>query len=108
MTNVAHDTNLSAARPPAGPRVLFFVEGFTDIRFVTGLSEICDLTMVVPAREYRSSGLAQRVAQLGVRATVIALRGGRPAFQLRSLKWLWRHAQRFDVILAQEVLRGAL
>jgi hypothetical protein len=24
-------------------RVLFFVEGFTDIRFVVGLSEICEL-----------------------------------------------------------------
>jgi hypothetical protein len=32
--------------------VLFVVEGFTDIRFVVGLSEICDLTMVVPARAY--------------------------------------------------------
>ena len=31
-----------------------------------------------------------------------------PNFQLRSLSWLWRHARRFDVILAQEVLRGAL
>ena len=32
------------------PRVLFFVEGNTDIRFIVGLSEICDLTMAVPAR----------------------------------------------------------
>ena len=34
-------------------RVLFFVEGFTDIRFVVGLSEICDLTLAVPAGAYR-------------------------------------------------------
>ena len=33
-------------------RVLFFVEGFTDIRFVVGLSEICDLTMSVPLGHY--------------------------------------------------------
>ena len=38
-------------------RVLFFVEGFTDIRFVVGLSEICDLTLVTPARAFRESGL---------------------------------------------------
>ena len=38
-------------------RVLFFVEGFTDIRFVVGLSEICELTMVVPGAPYRESGL---------------------------------------------------
>ena len=37
-------------------RVLFFVEGFTDIRFLIGLSEICDLTVAVPSRAYRSSG----------------------------------------------------
>ena len=34
-------------------RVFFLVEGFTDIRFVVGLSEICELTMIVPARTYR-------------------------------------------------------
>ena len=43
-------------------RVLFFVEGFTDIRFVVGLSEICELTVAVPAAAYRSSGLPIRVA----------------------------------------------
>lgn len=89
-------------------RVLFFVEGFTDIRFVAGLSQICDLTIVVPAREYRSSGLDQRVRELGLDATIVEVPGGRPAFQIRSMAWLWRHARRFDLILAQEVLRGAL
>jgi glycosyltransferase involved in cell wall biosynthesis len=103
-----HLPELPATTPRARLRVLFFVEGFTDIRFVAGLSEICDLTMVVPAREYRSSGLDQRVAELKLDATIITIAGGRPAFQLRSLQWLWRHARRFDVILAQEVLRGAL
>jgi len=106
-------TALSSAPVPSTARsvrrrVLFFVEGFTDIRFVVGLSEICDLTMAVPAREYASSGLEQRVAESGARLTVHEIPGGRLAFQVRSLPYLWRNAPRFDVILAQEVLRGAL
>lgn len=51
-------------------RVLFFVEGFTDIRFVTGLSQICDLTMVVPAQQYADSGLKDRVNALNLPVTV--------------------------------------
>ena len=35
---------------PRRVRVLFLVEGFTDIRFVVGLSQICELTMMVPMR----------------------------------------------------------
>jgi glycosyltransferase involved in cell wall biosynthesis len=89
-------------------RVLFFVEGFTDIRFVAGLSEICDLTMVVPAGAYGQSGLKQRVAASGARLTVHEIPGGRLAFQWRSLMYLWREAHGFDVILSQEVLRGSL
>ena len=88
-------------------RVLFFVEGFTDIRFVTGLSEICDLTMVVPERQYLESGLKDRVERAGCRIDVITIAGGRVAFQFRSLLRLRSLAPRFDVILAQEVLRGA-
>ena len=87
-------------------RVLFFVEGFTDIRFVVGLSEICDLTMAVPAREYDESGLKQRVAESGAQLRVHEIAGGRLAFQARSLPYLWRVAPEFDVILSQEVLRG--
>jgi glycosyltransferase involved in cell wall biosynthesis len=89
-------------------RVLFFVEGFTDIRFVIGLSEICDLTMVVPERQYLESGLKGRIESAGCRIEVVTVPGGRPAFQFRSLLRLWSLAPRFDVILAQEVLRGAL
>jgi glycosyltransferase involved in cell wall biosynthesis len=89
-------------------RVLFFVEGFTDIRFVSGLSEICELTMLAPARVYRTSGLRDRVEGLGLHLRVIEIAGGRAAFQLRSLRWLWSNAGAFDLILAQEVLRGAL
>ena len=36
--------------------LLFFVEGFTDIRFLVGLSEICELTACVPATRARSRG----------------------------------------------------
>ena len=90
------------------PRVLFFVEGYTDIRFVVGLSEISDLTMAVPARAYTESALAARVAASGARLHVHEIAGGRAAFQLRSLAYLWRAVPAFDVVLAQEMLRGSL
>ena len=89
-------------------RVLFFVEGFTDIRFVVGLSEICDLTMAVPAQAYESSSLKARVIESGARLSVREIPGSRLAFQARSLTYLWREARKFDVILSQEVLRGSL
>lgn len=88
-------------------RVLFFVEGFTDIRFLVGLSEICDLTVALPSVAYRSSGLAERVRASGARMRVHEISGGRAAFQARSFLYLWTHAHRFDVVLAQEMLRGA-
>jgi glycosyltransferase involved in cell wall biosynthesis len=97
-----------ATIPRGRLRALFFVEGFTDIRFVAGLSEICDLTMAVPANEYRSSGLDRRINDVKLDANVVEIAGGRLKFQLRSVHWLWRNVRRFDVILAQEVLRGAL
>jgi glycosyltransferase involved in cell wall biosynthesis len=89
-------------------RVLYLVEGFTDIRFVVGLSEICDLTMAVPAVLYAESGLAERVAASGARVVVEEIPGGRLAWQAASLRYVWRRARDFDVILAQEALRGAL
>jgi len=95
-------------RPAGRLRVLFFVEGFTDIRFVAGLSEICDLTMAVPARAYEESTLKARVAESGARLTVHEIAGSRHAFQVRSLAYLWKAATEFDVILSQEVLRGSL
>lgn len=90
------------------PRVLFFVEGFTDIRFVTGLAGIADLTLCVPRSHYESSGLKQRVHDSGARPDVVEIDGGRLAFQARSFAWLWQHARNFDVILSQELLRGSL
>jgi glycosyltransferase involved in cell wall biosynthesis len=91
-----------------GLRVLFFVEGFTDIRFVVGLSEICEVTLAVPERTFASSGLKQRIADSGISVRVKEIAGGRVAFQIRSLFYLLKRAPKFDVILAQEVLRGAL
>lgn len=90
------------------PRLLFFVEGFTDVRFVVGLSEIAHLTLCVPQREYRASGLRDRVAAAGISLTVHEIAGGRAAYQLRSAAWLLKHAADFDVILSQELLRGSL
>ena len=93
---------------PHRPRVLFLVEGFTDIRFVVGLSEICDLTMIVPARAYRESQLADRVADSRANLRVIEIPGGRLRFQVQSIRELWRHAPDCELILSQELLRGSL
>lgn len=89
-------------------RVLFFVEGFTDIRFVVGLSEICDLTIALPGATYAASGLKERVQSSGARLKVHEIAGDRLAFQAESFKYLWSVAKGFDVILSQEVLRGSL
>jgi glycosyltransferase involved in cell wall biosynthesis len=89
-------------------KVLYFCEGFTDIRFVVGLSEICDLTMVAPEWEYQVSGLADRVSQSGATLRVVTIRGRRPTFQLRSFVYLLRHIRRFDVVLSQDMVRGSL
>lgn len=89
-------------------RVLFLVEGHTDIRFVVGLSQICNLTLAVPRQTYARSGLNQRVQESGIQLRAIEIEGGRFGFQFRSLRYLMKHAREFDVILAQEMLRGAL
>jgi glycosyltransferase involved in cell wall biosynthesis len=89
-------------------RVLFLVEGFTDIRFVVGLSEISALTMIVPSRAYRESQLAERVLESGASVKVVEIPGGRLRFQSSALRQLWKHVADCDVVLAQELLRGAL
>jgi glycosyltransferase involved in cell wall biosynthesis len=88
-------------------RVLFFVEGCTDIRFVIGLSHICELTLAVPAKKYGESGLKERVAQSEATLKIDEIPGGRFEFQVRSLSYLWRRIKDFDVVLSQEVLRGS-
>jgi glycosyltransferase involved in cell wall biosynthesis len=89
-------------------KVLYFCEGFTDIRFVVGLSEICDLTMAVPAWEFRVSGLADRILHSGASVAVDAIEGRRPAFQARSFQYLLRNIRKYDVVLSQEMVRGSL
>src|SRR5688572_9852897 len=89
-------------------KVLYFCEGYTDIRFVVGLSEICDLTMAIPAKHLHESGLADRLAKISARVHVDAIDGGRLAFQWRSVAYLLRRLRSFDVVLSQEMGRGSL
>lgn len=89
-------------------KVLYFCEGYTDIRFVVGLSEICDLTMAIPERHFHESGLAARLAHSGARVQVDAIKGGRLAFQWRSMLYLLSSVRSFDIVLSQEMGRGSL
>jgi glycosyltransferase involved in cell wall biosynthesis len=89
-------------------KVLYFCEGYTDIRFVVGLSEMCDLTMAIPQRHLQESGLADRLAESAARLQVDAIKGGRLAFQWRSVLYLLRTLRSFDVVLSQEMGRGSL
>jgi glycosyltransferase involved in cell wall biosynthesis len=89
-------------------KVLYFCEGFTDIRFVVGLADACELTMATPSWEFRSSGLADRIDHSGARLKVDEIQGTRPAFQMNSLLYLMRHIRQFDVVLSQGMSRGSL
>ncbi len=100
--------NPAPARSERLPRVLFAVEGNTDIRLVTLFADVCDLTLLVPAEHYESSGLEDRVRRSGAAVRAEKIPGDRLRYQLASLRWLWRRAGDFEVILAQEMLRGTL
>jgi glycosyltransferase involved in cell wall biosynthesis len=89
-------------------KVLYFCEGFTDIRFVVGLAQACDLTLATPAWEFRSSGLSDRIRHSGARVKVDEIHGKRPTFQMNSLWYLLRHIRAFDVVLSQGMSRGSL
>src|ERR1700692_1551611 len=114
MTNNLGFSAICVSEPELQPsktsralKVLFVVEGFSDIRFVTGLSEICELTMVVPAKQYHQSGLHQRLLMSGVNVNVDLLQGGRLRYQAACFRYLLKRAREFDVILSQEILRGS-
>jgi glycosyltransferase involved in cell wall biosynthesis len=92
----------------ARPKVLFLVEGNTDIRFVIGLSEISTLTMAVPAVTYDASDLRKRIIENGTSLSVVEIPGNRLHYQISSFLYLLRHAREYDIILSQEVLRGSL
>jgi glycosyltransferase involved in cell wall biosynthesis len=89
-------------------KVLYFCEGFTDIRFVVGLSEICELTMAAPAWELRVSGLGERIAESDARVQIDEIHGRRPEFQARSLMYLLRNITKHDVVVSQEMGRGSI
>ncbi len=89
-------------------KVLYFCEGFNDIRFVVGLSERCDLTMAIPEWELHSSGLADRIAESGASLTIHQFSGRRPAYQLKSFFYLLRNMRQYDVVLSQGMVRGSL
>jgi glycosyltransferase involved in cell wall biosynthesis len=93
---------------PDRMKVLYFCEGYTDIRFVVGLSEICDLTLAIPEHHLHESGLAGRLAEASARVHVDAIKGGRLAFQWRSVLYLFSRLRAFDVVLSQEMGRGSL
>lgn len=88
--------------------MLLVIEGYTDIRFVSGVSEICRLHMVVPAGPYAESGLKQRIAESGIAIEVDEIPGGRLAFQAACFRYLMARAKDFDVILSPEMLRASL
>jgi glycosyltransferase involved in cell wall biosynthesis len=89
-------------------KTLFVVEGFTDIRFVLGLNEVCDLTLLVPERNFRESGLDKRLLESGANVKVETLKGGRLQYQIECFRYLLANGREFDVVLAQEMLRGGL
>lgn len=89
-------------------KVLYFCEGYTDIRFVVGLSQICDLTMAIPEHHLHESGLAERLLESAARVQVDTIKGGRLAFQWRSVLYLLRKLRTVDVVLSQEMGRGSL
>jgi glycosyltransferase involved in cell wall biosynthesis len=89
-------------------KVLYFCEGFTDIRFVVGLADVAALTMATPEWEFHASSLADRIAESGARLKVDEISGRRLAFQLKSFFYLLRNIRKFDVVLSQGMVRGSL
>src|SRR6185312_3954336 len=89
-------------------RVLLLVEGFTDIRFVTALSEVCELTIAVPSKHFHESGLDRRLKESTAKVSVVEIQGNRFTFQAICTAYLWRNARNFEAILSQELLRGSL
>lgn len=112
QTNLVTSSDLVGGAPrdskqTDAPKVLFLVEGNTDIRFVSGLSGISELTMAVPHVQYEGSDLQRRIEASEIPVEVNQIPGRRLRFQYSSLAYLLRHAREFDLILCQEFLRGA-
>lgn len=107
MKSLAERLNSSIPDQPRR-RVLFLVEGFTDIRFVTALSEVCELTIAVPSKHFHESGLDRRLKESAAKVSVVEIQGNRFTFQAICTAYLWRNARNFEAILSQELLRGSL
>ena len=90
-------------------KVLYFCEGYTDIRFVVGLSEMCDLTMAIPERQLHESGLAGPARRTCARActSMRSKAAGLPSNGDRS-RISFAKLRSFDVVLSQEMGRGSL
>lgn len=90
------------------PKVLFVLEGYVDIRLLTLLSKISELTLYTPANTYYTSGLDERIALAQINLDVQIIEGSRIQYQWNSLKCIWKNIKKFDLVIAQENLRGAL
>ncbi len=110
---ISHVDGAGAAAQGGGShrrmKVLYFCEGYTDIRFVVGLSEICDLTMAIPseasARKW-SRGPARR-ERARVHVDDDRRRPPRVPVALGAVSASASFAS-FDVVLSQEMGRGSL
>lgn len=90
-------------------KVLLFLEGNTDIRYIIGLAECSNLEIAIPKSIYEKvGGLKARIEELNLKIKVHPIDAGRVFFQLKSLIFLCKNIRRFDVILSQENLRGTL
>lgn len=90
-------------------RVLLFLEGNTDIRYIRGLALSSELEIVIPKSIYeKNGGLKKRIESLDLKVLVHPLAGGRMAFQFKSLIFLFKNITKFDFVLSQENLRGTL
>ncbi len=90
-------------------RMLFVLEGNTDIRFVSGLSEYFKLSLIGSTEALnKSGGLKDRIKERGLDIEIIEIPGGRLIFQWRSFLRLLKLAQNFDFFFSQENLRGSL
>lgn len=91
------------------PKLLFVLEGNTDIRFVAGLCQYFHLTIIGPSANLRQTGgLLERIERLGLDLKLIELSGGRLVYQLKSFIEVFKIAKNFDVLFSQENLRGTL
>ena len=94
---------------PAKPlRVLFLVEGSTDIRFVVGFGQICDLTD--DRGQHGRSGTASLAERMAESRTESGDRSAREAGSFNSSRCASSGGRSggCDLILSQEVLRGSL